>query len=193
MLFAGLLTCSVEKPFLKPVILAGPNIGERRKLLEMLAAEFPDVFAFPRQHTTRPPDEHRHHVGEDGDELQLLTDKPDETPRNGPTAADGNSPDGLSEAVESKTPVQQSAVGDGQASDSTDRTHESSTDGLADSQVLGPPPVVMTKEEFDSAVHAGTFLEHHADLFKHSNMVHKHGHSMEHVKEVIKSGANYCM
>lgn len=48
---------SVEKPFLKPVLVAGPHTGERRALMEALVREFPDVFAFPVMHTTRQPDE----------------------------------------------------------------------------------------------------------------------------------------
>ena len=43
-------SCSVEKPFLKAVVLVGPDTGERAALLARLAAEFPDVFAFPRAH-----------------------------------------------------------------------------------------------------------------------------------------------
>lgn len=149
---------SVEKPFLKPVILAGPNVGERRKLLEMLAEEFPDVFAFPRQHTTRPTHEHLHHVGVDGDELQLLTGNNDATAPAPTTLAEqeGNEWDA---AVDSNP-------------------------------VLGPAPVVLSKEEFDAAAGSGKFLEAHADMFKHPLVVHKHGHSMEHVKEVIKSGTH---
>ncbi|GFR43730.1 hypothetical protein Agub_g4841 [Astrephomene gubernaculifera] len=44
----------VEKPFLKPVIITGPNTGERRALMEQLVHEFPDVFAYPRYTTTKP-------------------------------------------------------------------------------------------------------------------------------------------
>lgn len=39
---------SMEQPFLKPVLLAGPNVGDRKKMLDMLVKEFPDVFAFPK-------------------------------------------------------------------------------------------------------------------------------------------------
>ena len=60
-------SCSVEKPFLKAVVLVGPDTGERAALLARLAAEFPDVFAFPRAHTTRSPEEERRaHVAADG-------------------------------------------------------------------------------------------------------------------------------
>jgi guanylate kinase len=47
----------VEKPFLKPVVIAGPTTTERTALMEELVREFPDVFAFPRLTTTRRPDE----------------------------------------------------------------------------------------------------------------------------------------
>lgn len=59
--------CSVEKPFLKPVVLVGPDTGERAALLARLASEFPDVFAFPRAHTTWSLEEERRaHVAADG-------------------------------------------------------------------------------------------------------------------------------
>ena len=51
------------------MVVAGPSLGERRALLEALVAEFPDVFAFPRQHTTCPLDELRTcHAADDGDD-----------------------------------------------------------------------------------------------------------------------------
>ncbi|KAK9808730.1 hypothetical protein WJX72_002676 [[Myrmecia] bisecta] len=43
---------SVEKPFLKPVIIAGPSAGDKQQLINMLVSEFPDVFGFARVHTT---------------------------------------------------------------------------------------------------------------------------------------------
>jgi hypothetical protein len=46
----------------------------------------------------------------------------------------------------------------------------------------------MGREEFDAAAAAGGFLEAHADLFKHKLATHRHAYSMEHVREVIKSG-----
>lgn len=58
---------SVEKPFLKPVVVAGPNTGERAALLARLLSEFPDVFGVPRAHTTRDPAaERRAHDAADG-------------------------------------------------------------------------------------------------------------------------------
>ncbi|GLC37755.1 Adenylate kinase [Pleodorina starrii] len=47
----------VEKPFLKPVVITGPNTGERRAIMEQLVHEFPDVFAYPRFTTTLPAHE----------------------------------------------------------------------------------------------------------------------------------------
>lgn len=38
---------AVERPFLKPILVAGPVAGEKAALLQTLADEFPDVFAFP--------------------------------------------------------------------------------------------------------------------------------------------------
>lgn len=38
---------AVERPFLKPILIAGPVAGEKAVLLQTLADEFPDVFAFP--------------------------------------------------------------------------------------------------------------------------------------------------
>lgn len=36
----------VQAPFLKPILLTGPDTGERDSLLQALADEFPDVFEF---------------------------------------------------------------------------------------------------------------------------------------------------
>lgn len=44
---------SVEKPFLKPVLICGPATGEKENLIQQLVYEFPDVFGIPRRHTTR--------------------------------------------------------------------------------------------------------------------------------------------
>jgi hypothetical protein len=44
----------VEKPFLKPVLLLGPCTDEKRSLLQTLADELPDVFAFPQLVTDEP-------------------------------------------------------------------------------------------------------------------------------------------
>jgi hypothetical protein len=197
------LPCSVEKPFLKPVVLAGPNTGERRKLLEMLVAEFPDVFAWPRMHTTLPPNEQARHMGADGDELQLVTDKPGCTPRLG-----GEGQHGFGDAVEGVEAVRETAacaagaataavesgVAAGSASCQTGAagggcTGSSSSSSNGDrSSVLEPEPVVMGREEFEAAAAAGGFLEAHADLFKHKLATHRHAYSMEHVREIIKSG-----
>lgn len=57
----------VEKPFLKPVLISGPNTGERKQLMELLVREFPDVFAFPRYTTTKP----------ENDEALYRVDAPD--------------------------------------------------------------------------------------------------------------------
>lgn len=182
----------MEKPFLKPVILAGPNTGERRKLLEMLVAEFPDVFAWPRQHTTCPSDEHASHVGVDGDELHLVTDKPGATPRFGVSSDRGDilsvvgtGPAGMDELTR---PAQQNgSCGTGEGSISNGAGSDNNAD---QSHMLGPPPVVLGKEDFETAAANGKFLESHSDLFKHKLVTHKHGYSMEHVREVIKSGAS---
>lgn len=183
------MLCSVEKPFLKPVILAGPHVGERRKLLEMLAEEFSDVFAFPRQHTTRPPDEHLHHIGVDGDELQLLTEKSGTTPRSARRPAETSISDDESSTgapngskAASQATAAAAGAGPGEGGDKNGQDH------MGGSLVLGLAPVVMSKDEFEAAANAGKFLEVHADLLKHPLVAHRHGHAMEHVKEVIRSG-----
>lgn len=202
-----LLCFSVEKPFLKPVVLAGPSTGERRKLLEMLVAEFPEVFAWPRQHTTRPPDEHADHIGVDCDELQLVTDKPSTTPRLGGASSagmlDGLGPAGTTAGMErgnSSAISEQKAPGsaadskngssdaDAGGSSSNPASRDNSLQDKSLQVVLGPPPVVLSKDEFEATAAGGKFLEWHADLFKHKLVTHKHGYSMEHVREVIKSG-----
>jgi hypothetical protein len=159
----------------------------------MLVAEFPDVFAWPRMHTTHPPNEHTRHMGADGDELQVVTDKPGCTPRLGPeqqpcsdsltadvaagSAADGQAGSGA--ASSGANGVAGGAAGSGSSS---------SSESSQRSSVLEPEPVVMGKEEFEAAASAGGFLEAHADLFKHKLATHRHAYSMEHVREVIKSG-----
>jgi hypothetical protein len=41
----------VEKPFLMPILVSGPVAGEKWTLLQTVADEFPDVFAFPALYT----------------------------------------------------------------------------------------------------------------------------------------------
>jgi hypothetical protein len=43
-----IISNQVEKPFLEPVLLLGPCTDEKQRLLQTLADEFPDVFAFPQ-------------------------------------------------------------------------------------------------------------------------------------------------
>ena len=63
---------SVERPFLKPVVLAGDaTTGEKKRLIDRLVAEFPDVFGFAPRTTTRPegfgkPAERRRRFNEHG-------------------------------------------------------------------------------------------------------------------------------
>ena len=44
---------SVEKPTLKPVLLVGPSTADMASLMARIAEEFPDVFGFPAETTTR--------------------------------------------------------------------------------------------------------------------------------------------
>jgi hypothetical protein len=174
--------CSVEKPFLKPVILSGPHTGERRRLLEMLVQEFPDVFAFPQQYTTRPPDLHSKHIGADGDELQLVAEQTGSKSAAGSPAAEAAAP----RDVPQQEPVGNSGVA---GSNSGHGCHSSSANSSSSStDVLGPPPRVLSKEDFEAAVANGQLLEHHADLFTHPLAMHRHGHSMEDIQAIIKEG-----
>eukprot|EP00879_Flechtneria_rotunda_P024046 GHRR01025468.1.p1 GENE.GHRR01025468.1~~GHRR01025468.1.p1 ORF type:complete len:822 (+),score=235.91 GHRR01025468.1:119-2584(+) len=179
---------SVEKPFLKPVILCGPNVGERRRLLEMLVDEFPDMFGFPRQHTTRPNDEYSRHMVFDGDELQLVIDKPSSTPRQIQAREVNLQLEAGKVDVNSHTDNKGTAAGRA-VSNGVDE--DSSWSGNHDSKLshlLGPQPVVLSSDEFEAANAQGKFLETHADQFKHATVVCKHGHSADNVREVIKSG-----
>ena len=48
----------VQAPFLKPIVVTGPDTGERAELLQALADEFPDVFVFApvvSDEPTNPP------------------------------------------------------------------------------------------------------------------------------------------
>eukprot|EP00775_Hariotina_reticulata_P013032 gene13032-13161_t len=199
---------SVEKPFLKPVVLSGPNLGERRRLLEMLAEEFPDVFAFPRPHTTKQADEHKHHIAADGDELKLMSDQSNHaTPRDAPAAeavpdmqcragnSCNNSTMKAANAVDlhdSSDQKQQDGIGckaPGGVDASISRIDLPGPKGSTSRQaLLGPPPVIMSEEDFDAAAANGEFLESHTDLFMHPLVTRKHAHSWDHVREVIKSG-----
>jgi guanylate kinase len=158
---------SVEKPFLKPVIVAGPSArGERRKLLEMLVTEFPDVFDFPRQHTTTRLDEHARHVGAAGDELQQLAVEQ----QGKGSGAVGAGSAGVSEADSG------AAAGD---------SHDSNDSSAA---ALGPVPVVLSREAFEAAAAAGRLLEVHTELFKHPLAAQRWGHSAEALQDVIRAG-----
>lgn len=167
--------CSVEKPFLKPVILSGPHTGERRRLLEMLVEEFPDVFAFPRQFTTRPADLHSRHVGADEDELHLVAEP-------AVSSAAGNAGSAAAEGCA----MQADAVG----TDAAQPNANSSSDVNQHSReaVLGPPPCVLSKEAFEAAAAGGQLLEHHADQFVHPLAAFRHGHSMEDIQQIIQAG-----
>lgn len=200
----------MEKPFLKPVVLSGPNLGERRRLLEMLAEEFPDVFAFPRQHTTKQADEHTHHLAADEDELQLVKDASNHnTPQDAQAAealADmqchaGNScnsrtlatAETLVLAVGSDQQQQGDAVCKAPCSvgETTSQCAMPGQGSTGKPELLGPPAVVMSEEDFESAAANGEFLEYHPDMFMHPLVTRKHAHSWGHVREVIKSGEQH--
>lgn len=174
------------------MILAGPHTGERRRLLEMLVEEFPDVFDFPHQYTTRPPDLHSKHVGADGDELQLVAEQSTAAGSSLLDAAAGQAGGGSPGAGNDGLPVsQQPAAGSSGPTSGATLSSGSSNDGQGSSPgpaVLGPPPHVVTQEEFDAAVTSGQLVEHHPDLFTHPLAAHRHGHSMDDIQEIIKAG-----
>lgn len=176
--------CSVEKPFLKPVLVSGPNTGERRKLMEMLVEEFPDVFDLPRQHTTRPPDEHSRHVGTDGDELQLAVQQSDPGDDAASSGSSSDSSSSGNNGAASTAPQQPAAGSSGSGSGCS---AGSSGDGCS-AAVLGPQPVVLGKQEFEAAAASGSLLEAHCELFKHPLATHKYGHSMDDLQAVIRAG-----
>lgn len=188
---------SVEKPFLKPVILSGPHTGERRRLLEMLVEEFPDVFALPRQHTTRPPDLHSKHVGVDGDELQLVSEQKGSRPHSAAAGVQGSPADAAGAPAAGDHPSSSAEVtADGSlTAGGSVSAGSSSADGGGDecsstsktAVELLPPPRVLSKEEFEAAVSSGQLLEHHADLFTHPLAVHRHGYSMADLQGIIKA------
>ncbi|KAF8071222.1 GLTP1 [Scenedesmus sp. PABB004] len=164
---------SVEQPFLKPVVLAGPHTGERTRLLEMLAAEFPDVFALPRRTTTRDGAAlAAAHLGADGDEAAL----------------GGAAPGGGGGGGGGATPRPGTAGGEGPGGGAAAAAPAEGAEAAQLAQVLGPPPEVLSREEFEAAAAGGRLLEAHADLFTHPLVTHRHGHSHEAVREVIKSG-----
>ena len=54
---------TVEEPDIKPVAIVGPTTTEKQELIQSLVEEFPEVFGFAKQYTTRPV--------EDGDEMHI--------------------------------------------------------------------------------------------------------------------------
>ena len=66
---------SVEKPFLKPVMIAGPSCTEKTELIHMLVKEFPDVFGFATLTTTQREDEWEHRVADDFDVRSMYANK----------------------------------------------------------------------------------------------------------------------
>jgi hypothetical protein len=152
----------------------------------MLVEEFPNVFAFPRQYTTRPPDVHSSHVGADGEELQLVAEQ---AGRPGSARRSTNAPGapGADDAASGNAPAhrQEPPGGSGAAGTNSGSSSSSSSSKL---DVLGPPPRVLSKEEFEAAVASGQLLEHHTDLFTHPLAMHRHGHSMEDIQAIIKEG-----
>lgn len=186
--------CSVEKPFLKPVILAGPHTGERRRLLEMLVEEFPDVFALPRQYTTRPPDLHSMHVGVDGDELQLVAEQKGSRPHSAAAGPEGGAA-GQADATAAAsadhctgTSGSQAATSGGSGGGDGSCSGDDGGGASKPAAVLLPPPRVLSKEAFEAAVASGQLLEHHADLFTHPLAAHRHGHSLADLQDIIRAG-----
>lgn len=149
--------------------------------------EFPDVFDLPRQHTTRPPDLHSRHVGADGDELALVTE-----PGPGSSSSSSSGGGGGRSAAAAAAGITRAsgpaAVGAKDSISRADSSSSSSSDASDRAAVLGPPPCVLSKEEFEAAVASGQLLEHHADLFTNPLAVHRHGHSLEDLQAVIKAG-----
>jgi hypothetical protein len=206
-------TRSVEKPFLKPVIIAGPHTGERSALMHRLAEEFPDVFAFPRAHTTHDPEwERRAHVAADGGSgfLRCLISRERErvhqcpfdnppffTNRTQPIRHQPGDELGLPDGATSiryRSPRHPDSR-DGSSSGGGGGGHGDMS-GASDQQEelpatnLAPPPVVLDREEFDAYVSGGKFLEWHPDLFCHPLATHRTGHTPEDVRAVIKAGAS---
>jgi guanylate kinase len=154
--------------------VSGPHTGERRRLLEMLVSEFPDVFAFPRQHTTRPHDHHARHVAADADELALEAagsadgsgDRDAAAGAGGPARGSANSsrPGSGASATCTAAPPQQQAL-------------------------CGPQPLVLVREAFEAAAGSGgALVEAHSELFAHSSSAHRFGHSLADLQAVIRAG-----
>jgi hypothetical protein len=201
---------SVEKPFLKPVVLVGPHTGERPALLRRLAEEFPDVFGLPRAHTTfAAGDERREHAAADGAGVVgryphncvgrissgVGVSKPGLWPRHFRCRTLHQSrhsaatylhclfspPTG--DELGFRTPRSAGSGGSG----------SSGSEGVAakdeqEAPSLAPALVVLSPAEFDSFVADGRFLEWHTDLFKHPLATYHTGHTPEDVRAVIKEG-----
>lgn len=134
------------------------------------------MFDLPRQHTTRPLDLHSRHVGIDGDELQLVAEQ---------SGTAGSSTGG---AGAGQPALEGPAGTDSKGSSTGGGGNGFDGDSSSKAAVLGPPPRVLSKEEFDAAVASGQLLEHHPDLFTHPLAVHRHGHSLEDLQAIIKAG-----
>ncbi len=161
------------------VILCG-LAGERRALIDKLVQEFPDVFAFPRLTTTRPPDEQRTH------ELSVKEAVLARRHHATTLAHAAKEVMGGAGGVRSLTPN-----GMARAADEADTSDEEGAAAAEATEVdvaggdpLRPVPDSLGDADFDAAVASGAILVHQPDLFMHQMVTRRTGVSTEAIREV---------
>eukprot|EP00798_Chlamydomonas_sp_ICE-L_P023777 gene23777-9336_t len=155
----------VEKPFLKPVIISGPSIWERK--------EFPDVFAIPVKTTTRPADEEGL--------FRVTIEEEAEMNGEGSAAAAGSST-----AIPATNSVAEGLPGSTPPASTSDMAAETGGDKAEpEAESIFPDDIHVTEAEFDALRQKETndpswLVVSATDNFLHKRMTHRTG--------VIKSG-----
>ncbi|KAG1679244.1 hypothetical protein FOA52_009273 [Chlamydomonas sp. UWO 241] len=182
----------VEKPFLKPVVVAGPTTRERADLMCALVTEFPDVFAFPQLTTSKPSNEQDMFRVTASEQLAEFEEAQAKARRRIPgstsnTTSSAMTPHGSMPVSPHKAdhhrPGGALSPMPGPLIEETEEDMEAEA-----AAALYPEPIVMTDDEFDAAISNGELLEHHGDLFKHEMVTYRTGVSKAAIKQVIMDG-----
>lgn len=171
----------MEKPFLKPIMIAGPTCTEKTELIQALIKEFPDVFALARLTTTQKDDEWDYRVADDFDMRAHLANKARSQIGSNVGSKRGLNRigSGAGSQVQSfraqKDPGKKKAAA---ALPTMPEVHEGDDDSEGGGR-QGTPDIldipyelearrnIVSDEEFDAMIKRSEFLEHHKDLFKH--------------------------
>jgi hypothetical protein len=245
----------VEKPFLKPVVLAGPTVlveeesgssgcaagsdagaqgegsdspakavewaqwgGEgsgmvpRAEFLTRLAAEFPDVFAFPRLTTTRPADVDGCSHALTPRELSAARKLHAAMLAKSRSASGSGGKGGSRSAAPTPLPAVPEGAGEDDDLEDSDEEEWSAADAAALAAAAGragagegaagddpeaaacaaalasgrrPPARSVSPEEFEAAVASGAMMVAQSELFKHERATYRVGVTLDAVREVL--------